>query len=467
MTTIQSQRRTLEEILNSMTTNESPMETVDIAERNLLCAGGLPSSQSLDVDAALARIDEMAYWVNAEIRRNYHRFVANPAEGDNSQAKYCVLMMVTVLQQDFGVRYNPDRVRTPDFKDAGDLFIHGMLGGNGGTCASMPVLYTAVGRRLGWPLKLCTTLSHLFCRWDDPDGRHPFGKERFNLEGSGHGANVVSDDYYRTWPQPISNELIDTLGYLKSLTPAEETAAFLALRGHCLEDTGRIAKACEAYCSSSRLAPTDRIYRAFWEHAELVRERLIERQTLLDYFGPEVPLPFGYFPRHVLRRIAAEMAFAECQHSNRMRRLEREQFDARFQSQMNGGKSIKQPAHQTPDIPLATPDSASSITHWQMQPGFDAIGIPMPLPGAQSVPYLPGTIGINPGFPLIRGSDVDSLPAKVLRTVDPQRLAMRRQEAVAITKSLPRGVPLRQPNRRLLVPPNKPRPLELSKPQET
>jgi len=297
MTSLQHIKSPLEELFERLDSAEFRLEG-DIAEYNLLCATGLPGSQSLIIDEAVSRIDEMAHHVDAEIRRNYHRFLANPSQADNSQAKYCVLMMVTVLQQDFGVRYNPERVRSPDFRDSGDLFIHGMLSGSGGTCASMPVLYTAVGRRLGWPIKLVHAFAHVFCRWDDPDGTHPFGSERFNIEASGQGANFPADDYYHDWPVPVPAEMIERLGYLKSLTPAEELADFLVLRGHCLEDNRWLGKACEAYRWSCRLAPSSPLNRAFWEHAELLRDRVLEQQTLLDYFGADVTLPFGYFPRH-------------------------------------------------------------------------------------------------------------------------------------------------------------------------
>ena len=238
MTTLDSRPKSLEDLLISITPTESSSLSYDIAERNLICTNEFPGGQPLDIDANLARIDEMAHRVDLEIKRNYHRFLANPKQVENSQAKYCVLMMVTVLQQDFGVRYNPERIRSPDFRDSGDLFIHGILSGNGGTCASMPVLYTAVGRRLGWPMKLVHARAHLFCRWDDPEGRYHFGKERFNLEATGQGANFPSDDYYRSWPEPLSDEMVERLGYLQSLSPEAELADFLVLRGHCLEDNG-------------------------------------------------------------------------------------------------------------------------------------------------------------------------------------------------------------------------------------
>jgi hypothetical protein len=51
------------------------------------------------------------------------------------------------------------------------LFLHGLTQGRGGTCLSMPVAYVAVGRRLGYPLKLVTAKGHLFARWESLDGK--------------------------------------------------------------------------------------------------------------------------------------------------------------------------------------------------------------------------------------------------------------------------------------------------------
>lgn len=455
MSVVSTQSEVADNLLASIASGTGEAFVGEIAEQNLTCATGLPGSEVVDIAAALERIDEMARHVDAEIWRNYHRFIADPAEAQNSQAKYCVLMMVTVLQQDFGVRYNPDRIRNPDFCDSGDLFVHGMLGGNGGTCASMPVLYTAVGRRLRWPMKMVHARSHLFCRWDDPDGTHSFGKERFNIEATGQGANFFPDEYYRNWPEPLSDEMVERLGYLKSLTPEQELADFLVMRGHCLEDNGWIAKACDSYKAACQLTPNDLINRAFWEHAELVRERLIERQTLLDYFGPDIPLPFGCFPRHVLRQMASDMLFAEVKFTNRINRLERERFEAKMQSRMQTGRpNARHPSHQIPGVPTGNRHLPPSFPTQNWNAGLDVTGSPIP----------PAITGMPVGFPTIAGfMNVSSpfapaaemigttLPAKLLRAVDPQRMAIRRQEAIAICKSLPPGIQITQPNRLLLV----------------
>jgi hypothetical protein len=82
MAQLQRSHAELSQLLASASSHRTDVFTGEIAEWNLLCAAGLPGSQSLDIDAALVRIDEMAHHVNAEIHRNYHRFLDNPAESD-------------------------------------------------------------------------------------------------------------------------------------------------------------------------------------------------------------------------------------------------------------------------------------------------------------------------------------------------------------------------------------------------
>ncbi len=150
----------------------------------------------------------------------------------------------------------------PDFRDSRDLFIHGIIDGPGGTCASMPVLYVAVGRRLGYPLKLVETRGHLFIRWDDPSGC-VFGlPEVFNIDGAGYGMASHPDDFYRTWPDPWTKADIEGGWYLKSLSREEELAAFLVTRGECLFDNGRLDEAIQAWTWASGLVPHDRRYRS-------------------------------------------------------------------------------------------------------------------------------------------------------------------------------------------------------------
>jgi hypothetical protein len=112
------------------------LEGLDIGLANLLCAEGLRGSETLDLDKTLNRLDAMASHVRRETERNRHRFRSNPAEYENSEAYYCMSMLVTVLQQDLGLLYNPARVspvgviepNSTFFADSRDVFIHGLTG---------------------------------------------------------------------------------------------------------------------------------------------------------------------------------------------------------------------------------------------------------------------------------------------------------------------------------------------------
>jgi hypothetical protein len=239
------------------------LEQVDIARMNLLCAQGLPGAEDLDVNGCLATLQEMSARVREETERYHYRFERNPAEFENSEGFYKMVMMAVVLAEDFQVKYAPDKMVTPEdtrtddgfFADAHDVFLHGLLGTNRqGTCSSLPVLQVTVGRQLGYPLKLVTTKGHLFVRWED-------AQERFNVEAAGNGVNRFSDDYYRHWPLEVSEAEVQAEGYLKSLTPAEELAVFMSIRGMCWRDSKRYAEAAESFQAAARLAPGCQSYR--------------------------------------------------------------------------------------------------------------------------------------------------------------------------------------------------------------
>ena len=272
------------------------LQQIDIARMNLLCAQGLSGADAVDPTTCLAQLDEMAARVRSETERHLYRFQKNPAEYENSQGFFRMVMLAVVLAEDFGVRYAPGKMGTAAaaraddgfFADARYVFLHGLLQGHGnspsptplpkervaeeesalspqsppqlstinlrlGTCSSLPVLQVAIGRRLGYPLKLVTTKGHLFVRWDD-------AHERFNIEAAGQGVNRFNDDYYRHWPLEITPAEEAAEGYLKSLTPPEELAVFLSTRGMCLREAGRVPEAAEAFAAAARFAPACRGY---------------------------------------------------------------------------------------------------------------------------------------------------------------------------------------------------------------
>jgi Transglutaminase-like superfamily len=266
---------------------------VDVALGNLLCAEGLPGAHGLDVPSCLTQLDRMAKRVEEETDRHWHHFRKQPEEFNQSEGYFRLLLMAVVLQEDFSIRYNPERIRTVGdfeandqfFADARDVFLNGLLAGERrmGTCASLPVLYVAVGRRLGYPLKLVPSKNHLFVRWED-------SRERFNVDATAQGMNLHDDNHYRRWPFPISREEEQTFGYLKSLTPAEELTTFLALRGHCLLAAGRVPEAIAAHEAALRFSPDSRLQQLILSQVRSdVQAR--EQKSKLALLPPELREP--------------------------------------------------------------------------------------------------------------------------------------------------------------------------------
>jgi hypothetical protein len=224
---------------------------VDIALMNLTCAKDLPGAENMDIPAILKQLDAWAMKVKFETERHLYR-VKDPQYAEhyaNSEARLRVEFIVQTLQEDCGVHYNLQRAEAPDWGNSQDLFLHGLVGStNGGTCSSMPLIYTVIGRRLGYPMKLVLAQSHIFCRWDAEN-------ERFNIEGSGDGVSYYPDEFYRTYPKPISDAEVQRGEFLKSLTPAEELSSFLIDRGMCLDQNGRNPEARAAFAEAHRLMP--------------------------------------------------------------------------------------------------------------------------------------------------------------------------------------------------------------------
>ena len=240
----------------------------DIARLNLICAQGLPGAENLKIAAQLKKLDEWTAWVKREVEKNMYRYHRAP-ENFPSEAYFRVAMMVTVTKQDFKCVYNPERGIDPQnpepaetfFANSQDLFIHGFLGKEDptGTCASFPVLFTAIGRRLDLPIKLVTSPQHLFCRYDN-------GKERFNIETTYGGMSSKDDDYYRNWPRKIDKASEDANGHLKSLTPKGELAAFLSSRRACLSANKKQTEALKAASQAYHLMPHISSYKKAYDH---------------------------------------------------------------------------------------------------------------------------------------------------------------------------------------------------------
>lgn len=248
------QPQNLNELLSLSSTE---LEHCDIALMNLLCANNLPGAENLSVDDFLATLDQWAQHISSEIDKNFHHYSEDPAYFYNSTNYYKIAMMAVVLYEDYNIRYNPKWIAAPGTKQSGDHFfadsrdvlIHGLIDKRRmGTCSSMPVLYIALGRRLGYPLKLVKAKGHLFMRWDTPT-------EKFDMDATGKGLNKYDDDEYKKCSFPLTASEIQAEDYLKSLSPKEKLSVFLSIRGECQTDNDQLGDALASFSLACRYAP--------------------------------------------------------------------------------------------------------------------------------------------------------------------------------------------------------------------
>ena len=253
-----------------MKVSPGDLDHCDVALMDLLCAQGLPGSNNSAVSDMLATLDRWAKQVDWDTKMNEWQFVRHPEEFEYSEGKFRMMALVTVLQRKFGVHYNPE-LMDPSlpgaifYGDSRNVFINGPLGpGRTGTCSSLPFLYVAVARRLGYPLYVAEAKDHLFAQWDD-------GKERFNVECTTWGFVTPDDDHYKKWPIPISDDEMKQHHYLHPLNGAEELSALLQNRGLVLvqDGVGDCVGALVCYQKSYDLTPN-------WQESRMIADKLRE-----------------------------------------------------------------------------------------------------------------------------------------------------------------------------------------------
>lgn len=269
--------------------SEAEVESYDIAELNLLMARDLPGAEDLDVSRYLSMLDLWVKRIQSQTNRHINVFQSSPEKFRNSEPYWRILALTTTLWSEYKIRYSMERINEEDWSESRDLFIHGLLGPTRtGTCATLPVLVVAIGRRLGYPLYLVRTIGHLFFRWDNPNM-----KVCSNFEFSGDGLECHTDQYYRNWPAKWSPELTaheakcgEKRVYLRNLTPTEEFSEALSLRAACLEAAGRWEEAMDAYDAAIRLNPN---YQGYIMQQDELRKMLRAAEELMASVSTSTP----------------------------------------------------------------------------------------------------------------------------------------------------------------------------------
>jgi hypothetical protein len=237
--------------------NHKDLCRLGIDHLNLLACAGLPGTESMDISYCLKKIDEWIAIVKSYTTQSIGKYYADPGRFGHSIGYFKARCLVAALQLKCGVRYNPEKRHREALLNVADSFIFGIIQGGGGTCASLPVLYCAVGHGLGYPMSLVHTdggnAGHSYVCWDD-------GDVRFNIEASGEGMSTPTDEHYRTGQYQMTPAKESYGQFLKPKNMRHSLAGFIAERALYCFDVKAYGGAIESMGWAAALHPENKTY---------------------------------------------------------------------------------------------------------------------------------------------------------------------------------------------------------------
>lgn len=245
--------------------SDSELEEVDILEMSIAVAREIPGLADLDYDRYRQIVDNWTEQFRAWLPTVEHDFHKDPSKYQNDINFFRLGMLAQFLDQSVGVAYVEEQREAQvearkggrevevAYTDPGHLLLHGLIDTKRGTCATMPVLHVAIGRRLGWPVALACASSHYVCRYDD--GRRVYNIEATDTGRGGFGAGT-DEDYVEQ--EGISRKAIAVGSDLRSLTAREMLGVFVQGRARHFQDIGKNALAARDYALAHTLFPKSR-----------------------------------------------------------------------------------------------------------------------------------------------------------------------------------------------------------------
>ena len=257
--------------------SDAELEQVDIVEMNIAVAREIPGLDKLDCAAYRKTVDVWTDQFRRWLPTTEHAFRQAPEKYKNDINFFRLGMLAQFLDEHVGVAYvarqKQDQkrgVKEVRYTDPGHLLLHGLIDTKQGTCATMPALHVAIGRRLGWPVTLACAKSHYVCRYDD-------GKVVHNIEATdtGHGGFAAGSDSNYMEAEGISRKAVACGSDLRKLTAREMLGVFVQSRARYLADTNNPAPAARDYALAYTLFPKSRkIYVGLAGHLVATGEKL-------------------------------------------------------------------------------------------------------------------------------------------------------------------------------------------------
>lgn len=235
--------------------NDDELEKVSLVELNLAVVREIAGYEDLDQSKYEAIVDQWAREFAKELPAIDATFKGREAEYNNDLRFYRIGQLMTWLGHKKNIEYIPEQrgLKNVIYKDPAELFLHGLLDTNQGTCGNMPTLQAAIARRMGWPVALAPVENHTVCRFDD--GEVAYNIETTHTDKGGFSAGTQAD-YAKEFNLPAC--AFTEADTLETMSAREMLAYFIALRGRYYWDTGQWEKADQDTSLARSLLPRHR-----------------------------------------------------------------------------------------------------------------------------------------------------------------------------------------------------------------
>jgi hypothetical protein len=221
--------------------SDETLQKADVLELNLLVAKGLPECKDINIADCKRQLDRWSDQVRTLLAQDPQGF-EREREKWKTERRFELAVIGSVLKDDHGVRY-VDKI---DHGNLDHKFTIGIFKDGTGTCSSLPVVWTALGQRLGYPIRLAVAPEHLYCIYDD-------GTEKINIEATGSSHLGIRDE--ATIEKECPPALVKNGTFMRPLSNRELIGVFLGLRAEIWAARKDMEKALSDFQRAHELVP--------------------------------------------------------------------------------------------------------------------------------------------------------------------------------------------------------------------
>jgi len=150
--------------------SDAELERLDVIRMNLIVAKEV--DPDIDIRFFEKYFDALAAYAKYQIDTLEPAFDADTSPYKSSKEIWKCAVLWEIVTEDFGIGYLQEGISGLDHTQPWQKFVHGVVTRKQGTCCNLPVIYLALGQRLGFPIRAAMAPRHTYLQWVYADGSH-------------------------------------------------------------------------------------------------------------------------------------------------------------------------------------------------------------------------------------------------------------------------------------------------------